>query len=280
MGSVARGAKVGRMAGLRPRVVWVTRARPGAEVTAAKLRELGMEAVVEPLLEVRRTDTAPIDLAGVSAIAFTSANAVAAFAERSPERSLRVFAVGDATAAAARAQRFTSVLSAQGDVQALAAALAARKRELPGLILYPAAADPAQDLAGALEAVGLQVRQVTLYETVSLEPSQALVEGTAANAGRVGPLGQGGEGADAVPEGASGAGTHGLLPVAPDRPPARPRRPRRGLQRRDAERAGAAGAAAARQPGAPERPDPWAPPGGWTGAAGHRGGRGRGEGWR
>jgi uroporphyrinogen-III synthase len=164
------------MAGSRPHVVWVTRAQPAADATAAKVRGLGMEAVVEPLLEVRRTEAAPIDLAGVSAIAFTSANAVAAFAERSPERALRVFAVGDATAAAARTHRFASVLSARGDVQALAAALAARNRELPGLILYPAAADPAQDLAGALEAVGLQVRQVTLYETVALEPSQALIE--------------------------------------------------------------------------------------------------------
>jgi uroporphyrinogen-III synthase len=164
------------MAGLRPHVVWITRARPGADATAAKLRGLGLEAVVEPLLEVRRADGAPIDLAGVSALAVTSANAVAAFAERSPERSLRVFAVGDATAAAARAQRFASVLSARGDVQALAMALATRKRELPGLVLYPAAAEPAQDLAGALEAVGLKVRQVTLYETVALEASEALVE--------------------------------------------------------------------------------------------------------
>ncbi len=171
---MARGARVGRTAGLRPRVIWVTRARPGADATAARLRELGLEAVVEPLLEVRRVDDAPIDLTGVSAIAFTSANAVAAFAERSPERALRVFAVGDATAAAAQKQRFSSVLSARGDVQALAAALATRKRELPGLILYPAAAEPAQDLAGALEAVGLPVRQVTLYETVALEPSEAL----------------------------------------------------------------------------------------------------------
>lgn len=174
MGGVARGARVGRTEGSRPRVIWVTRARPGADATAARLRDLGLEAVVEPLLQVRPIDDAPIDLAGVSAIAFTSANAVAAFAERSPERALRVFAVGDATAAAARAQRFPNVLSARGDVQALAAALATRKRELPGLILYAAAAEPAQDLAAALEAVGLKVRQVTLYETVALEPSEAL----------------------------------------------------------------------------------------------------------
>jgi uroporphyrinogen-III synthase len=172
---VAIGAKVRRTA-TRPGVVWVTRARPGADATAGRLRELKLEAVVEPLLEVRPTPEADIDLADVSAIAFTSANAVATFAERSPERAIRVFAVGDATATAARAQRFGNVLSARGDVAALATALAARRRELPGVVLYPAAAEPAQDLAGALEAVGLKVRQVTLYETVVLEPSEALVE--------------------------------------------------------------------------------------------------------
>jgi len=175
VGSLASGAKGRRTAISRPRVVWVSRAQPGAAATAARLAALGVAALIEPLLEVRRLDDTLIDLAGVSAIAFTSANAVAAFAERSPERSMRVFAVGDATATAARAARFASVLSAQGDVTALASALSTRKRELPGFILYPAAAEPAQDLAGALEAVGLKVRQVTLYETVTLEPSDALI---------------------------------------------------------------------------------------------------------
>jgi uroporphyrinogen-III synthase len=159
---------------VRPSLVWITRAQPGADATAERVRKLGIEVVVAPLLEVRRTPPDPIDLDGVSAIAFTSANAVAAFAERSTERALRVFAVGDATAAAARAQRFANVLSAQGDVAALASALSARRRELPGVILYPAAADPAQDLAGALEAVGLRVRQITLYETVVVAPDDAL----------------------------------------------------------------------------------------------------------
>jgi len=159
-----------------PRLVWITRARPGADVTAARVRALGLEAVVEPLLEVRTITEAALDLDGVCAVAFTSANAVAAFAERSPEREIRVFAVGDATAAAARAQRFKSVLSAQGDVTALAMALTTRRRELAGVILYPAAAEPAQDLAGALAAVGLNVRQTALYETVELEPNEALVE--------------------------------------------------------------------------------------------------------
>jgi uroporphyrinogen-III synthase len=153
-----------------PRRVWITRARPGADATAARVRALRIETVVEPLLEVRAIAAADLDLTDVCALAFTSANAVAAFAERSPVRNLRVFAVGDATAAAARAQRFASVLSAQGDVATLATALATRRRELAGVILYPAAAEPAQDLAGALQAVGLTVRQTALYETVTLAP--------------------------------------------------------------------------------------------------------------
>jgi uroporphyrinogen-III synthase len=160
----------------RPRSAWVTRAQPGADATAGRLAALGVETIVEPLLEVRAIEGAAIDLRDVCAIAFTSANAVAAFARLRPERNLRVFTVGDATAAAARAQRFTAVLSAQGDVTALAAALSARRRELGGVVLYPAAAEPAQDLAGALAAVGLNVRQTALYETVELDPSEALVE--------------------------------------------------------------------------------------------------------
>ena len=160
----------------RPRTVWITRAQPGADATAVRVRELGIEPIVAPLLEVRPIEAARLDLTDVSAIAFTSANAVAAFVVRSPERALRVFAVGDATADAARRARFSSVLSAQGDVAALAAALATRRRELSGAILYPAAAEPAQDLAGALAAVGLNVRQVAIYETAVVEPPAALLE--------------------------------------------------------------------------------------------------------
>ena len=171
---MARTAKPKRTSWPRPRVVWITRAQPGADATAERVRKLGLEAIVAPLLEVRPIADATIDLAEVSALVFTSANAVAAFAKRSDVRALRVFTVGDATATAARAQRFASVLSAQGDVTALAKALAARRRELPGVILYPAAAEPSQDLAGALAAVGLNVRQTALYETVEVAPSEAL----------------------------------------------------------------------------------------------------------
>ena len=88
--------------------VWITRARPGAETTAARVAALGFEAVVDPLLAVETLAFA-VDLSDVRALAFTSANGVEAFARGSSERGLPVFAVGRATARAAEAAGFDAV---------------------------------------------------------------------------------------------------------------------------------------------------------------------------
>lgn len=146
--------------------IWVTRTLPGAERTAERLRDLGHEPVVRPVLVVRRL-YAEIDLAGVAALAFTSANGVEALAALTPDRRLPVFAVGAATAAAARAAGFGNVRSAEGDVEALAALIAA---DPPGGAVMHAAGRPrAGDLQGALEARGVRARTVELYETVAAD---------------------------------------------------------------------------------------------------------------
>ncbi len=147
--------------------IWITRARPGALATAERILALGFEPVVAPLLTVRALGEGLIDLAGVEAIAFTSANAISAFAARSPARSLPVFAVGAATAAAAWAAGFSAVVSAEGDVNALAAAIAARAEPFIGAVLHPAAAERAGDLTGALAARGIEARTLAVYETVA-----------------------------------------------------------------------------------------------------------------
>src|SRR5512144_512577 len=155
--------------------IWITRAQPGADATAERVRALGHEAVVAPLLAVRVLPDVDVDLTGVAALAFTSANGVRAFADVSGERGLKVFAVGAATAQAARAAGFKLVLSADGDVEALAEGIAQRRGELRGAVLHPGAAELAGDLVGALETHGLQARSLVLYETfpVKLEPELA-----------------------------------------------------------------------------------------------------------
>jgi uroporphyrinogen-III synthase len=142
--------------------VWITRARPGAETTAARLTALGFTPLVLPLLNVRRLP-AQIDLTGIDALVFTSMNAVGAFAALCHGRAHPVFTVGDATARAARDAGFASVHSANGDLTALVALIG---EEAPGLsLLHPAAAEPAGDLS-ALVGEAARVRTLPIYETV------------------------------------------------------------------------------------------------------------------
>src|SRR4029453_9258545 len=124
------------MAGRRQRI-WITRAQPGADATAERVRALGHEAGVAPVRAGWLFSAVTLDLSGVAALAFTSANGVRAFADASGERGLKVFAVGAATAQAARAAGFKAVLSADGDVEALAEGIAVRRGELRGAVLHP-----------------------------------------------------------------------------------------------------------------------------------------------
>ena len=162
------------MSSQRPLKIWITRAQPGAEATAARVRALGHAPFVAPLLAVRMVEDPQIDLAGVKALAFTSANGLRAFAQACADRSLQVFAVGAATAQAAREVGFRRVLSADGDVAALAEGIAARRNEIGGAVLHPGAAELAGDLAGALARAGVEVRALTLYDTAptALGPDQ------------------------------------------------------------------------------------------------------------
>ncbi len=154
--------------------VWVTRAPPGAEATAERLRALGHDPVTAPLLRVRPFADAALDLTGMGALAFTSAHGVAAFAALSPDRRRPVYAVGEATAAAARAAGFQDVVAGEGDVAALARRIAAAKPSLSGAVLHPGAAEPAGDLAGALAAAGVPARAVVVYATEAAEVLPAL----------------------------------------------------------------------------------------------------------
>ena len=142
----------------------VTRPREDAEVLAALLLERGVEAVMEPLISVKDVDGPALDLAGVQALLITSANGIRAFSRRQGDRDIAVFTVGDASARAARGLGFENVTSAAGDVDALAASVEAALDPAAGALVHVAGTRVAGDLAGALEAVGFEVRREVLYE--------------------------------------------------------------------------------------------------------------------
>ncbi|HKP27641.1 MAG TPA: uroporphyrinogen-III synthase [Dongiaceae bacterium] len=144
--------------------ILITRPIEDARPLADALEERGIEVLIEPLLEIRHLEDAEIDLDGVQALLFTSANGVRAFAALSPRRELKVFTVGDGSADAARQAGFPNVESAKGDVEALAALVVDRLKAEDGILFHAAGTVTAGDLKTRLEGLGYQVRRAQLYE--------------------------------------------------------------------------------------------------------------------
>lgn len=146
----------------------VTRAEPEAAATAERLRALGAEPVPAPLLFI--TPVAfDADIEGAQALLFSSSNGVRAFAAASAARDVAVLAVGDATAQAARKAGFARVVSADGDVQKLAALAQRQLDPARGLVLHISGAHAAGDLKGALEAAGFRAERRIAYEARAAE---------------------------------------------------------------------------------------------------------------
>jgi uroporphyrinogen-III synthase len=142
----------------------VTRPRGEAAALVAALAARGIAAIVEPLLEIQYRDGPVPDLDGVQAILCTSANGVRALARVIDERALPLLAVGEATAARARAEGFARVESAGGTVEDLVRLAGARLSPEAGRLLHVAGSVVAGDLAGALRDRGFRVDRAVLYE--------------------------------------------------------------------------------------------------------------------
>lgn len=144
--------------------VMITRPRADAEGLAARLADRGIESLIESLLEIVPIADATLDLEHVQGLLLTSANGARALAETTDKRDLAVFAVGPATAAAARAAGFASVTTAGGDVAALSRLVEGRLDRRAGALLHVSGSAVAGDLASRLKAAGFDARRSVLYE--------------------------------------------------------------------------------------------------------------------
>ncbi len=138
--------------------ILVTRPEPDATETAAVLHALGWQPVLAPMLIIQ---TLPVvRVTACHAVLLTSGNALAALA--GVRRDVPVLAVGDRTAARARAAGFATVWSADGDAAALVAL--ARARCAPGgALLLPAGAGQGHALATDLRVAGFRVLRRIAY---------------------------------------------------------------------------------------------------------------------
>jgi uroporphyrinogen III methyltransferase/synthase len=164
---------------LEGRRIVVTRPREQATELAERLERLGAVVSVVPLIEIgptedpRALDAALDDPGSYDWIVFTSANGVAAVAERLwvSLEGLRVAAVGPATAAAVRALGIEpAFVPGRFGADDIADGLG----PLDGAqVLLPQAdiADPG--LAEELRARGATVNAVAAYRTVEIEPAMS-----------------------------------------------------------------------------------------------------------
>jgi len=145
----------------------VTRPEPDASETARRLCALGHSVDVAPMMEIAFSPE-PAALGAPAALLLTSRNAVRAlegWPSATAWRGLPVYAVGETTAALARAVGFNDVRTGAGDVTALAELVRADFDRGAGAILYPAARDRVADVAAML--AGFTVKTVEAYRAVA-----------------------------------------------------------------------------------------------------------------
>lgn len=147
----------------------VTRPLPDAGRTAERLRELGHEAVVAPLLEIDLDPSAVPPLGGAQALIVTSRNALRALDARGlsdAERKRPLFAVGESTARMARETGFSSIHTGGGTAERLAPLIVSTCKPDAGPLIHLAGEKTAWDLKGALEAAKFTVAQPVVYRAV------------------------------------------------------------------------------------------------------------------
>jgi uroporphyrinogen-III synthase len=145
----------------------VTRPSEDAGPLADRLRAMGHEPVMAPLVEIVPRRGAAIPEARWQAIAITSANGARALPAHHGLEAVPVFTVGAQSKAASLAAGFADVTAAGGDVARLAAHLSETLDPARGPVLYLSGSETAGDLEGLLKAENFAVVRAVLYDAVA-----------------------------------------------------------------------------------------------------------------
>ena len=149
----------------------VTRPEPDAAETARRLEALGHGVTVEPLLKIVLNGP-PTDLPEPAGLIVTSRNGVRALAtwpQAAGWHGVPLFAVGAATAEAARAAGFRAVTAGAGEGAALLQLIAAALPTASGPVIYVAGRDLSGGLAEHLEEAGYDLQMVEAYRAERAE---------------------------------------------------------------------------------------------------------------
>jgi uroporphyrinogen-III synthase len=144
-------------------ILLITRPEDDAQLFAEEAEAVGFAPVFEPLLRIEPLPAPSLPDLAPQAVLFTSANGVRAFISAYGQLGCPAYAVGDATARAARDAGFAPVQSAGGDADALAALVQAELEPSAGLLIHAAGQSVAGNLQGVLNDAGFSLARLPLY---------------------------------------------------------------------------------------------------------------------
>lgn len=189
------------------RALLILRPEPGASATAARAVALGLTMLVRPLFETRAIDWTAPDAAEFDAVLLTSANSVRLGGDQVGQYChLPVYAVGEATAEAARSAGFAKVIVGNADAETLVKEitragcrnvlyLAGRDRtaktatEFETVVVYASDVLPIPDLPRAAVALLHSTRAALRFAEVVQDKSTVAVVAISATVAKAAGLG-------------------------------------------------------------------------------------------
>lgn len=148
--------------------ILITRPVEEARVFARKLKQEGLHAMVEPMLEIEHKEFEVPDIEKYQGIVFTSVNAVRGLAAQLGAKGIKAidypaYCVGDRTAKEARTQGFEKVFSAKGTADELIEMISKKitSKELP--LLYVKGEHTARPVDKILKELGFRLNSIVVY---------------------------------------------------------------------------------------------------------------------
>ena len=158
----------------KEQVVLVTRPDEEGLALANQLKTVGKKILLEPMLIVENLPVKDLSYDKTQAYVITSANSIKALLNLRPDLEIPLFAVGNASAIAARKSGFKTVYSADGDADDLAKLVDDILNPSEGDLLYISGKTQSGNLFKKLSSLGFGVSEVVVYETIprkSLSPA-------------------------------------------------------------------------------------------------------------
>lgn len=153
--------------------ILLTRPVEDSQRIANDLKELNINSVISPLLEIHRKRNKEIDYEKYQSVLITSKNAAFGLCDSAIKKSLPIYCVGDATSSFIESLGFSNVISASGDVSDLIRITAANLNPSNGPIVHLSGQHVKHNIKKELEYLHFEVDVSVIYEAKEVKSFNA-----------------------------------------------------------------------------------------------------------